>query len=137
MVEKLSEIESLTAYAYTIMRNKCSQWIKQKQKTEGLFVPTGSDRDDEEDYDIPSDQPTPLDRLVQDEGVNEAFGLMEEFFERKPKQWELIRLKFFDRLSHQEIAVQLGISVGMSKKNLHKAVTVLRKLCDKPIELYK
>jgi RNA polymerase sigma factor (sigma-70 family) len=131
MVEKLSEIKSLTGYAHGIMRNKCSQWIQQQQKTRGQIVSSESDEANEKANDIPSDQPTPLDRLVQDEGVNEAFGLMEEFFERKPKYWETIRLKFFDKLSHQEIALQLGISVGMSKKNLHKAVTALRKLCDK------
>ena len=49
LVERLSEIKkwkSLTAYAHGIMRNKCSQWIKEKQKTEERIVPDRSDKDD-------------------------------------------------------------------------------------------
>ncbi|MFQ6043892.1 MAG: RNA polymerase sigma factor [Candidatus Poribacteria bacterium] len=131
MVEKLSEIKSLTGYAHGIMRNKCSQWIKENQKMEERTVPPRPEGDDEPITDIQSDQSTPLERLVHDEDVDETFGLIEEFFGRKPKQWEIIGLKFFDKLPHKEIAAQLGISVGMSKKNLHKAVTALRKFCDK------
>jgi hypothetical protein len=95
MIEKLSEIESLTGYAHGIMRHKCSQRIQQKQKTKELIVPSKPDEANDDIDDIQSDQPTPLDRLVQDEGVNEAFGLMQEFFDRKPKHWEIIRLKLF------------------------------------------
>ena len=98
MVEKLSEIKSLTGYAHGIMRNKCSQWIQQQQKTRGQIISSESDEANEKANDIPSDQPTPLDRLVQDEGVNKAFGLMEEFFERKPKHWEAIRLNIWKRI---------------------------------------
>jgi RNA polymerase sigma factor (sigma-70 family) len=130
-VKKISDIKSLTAYAHTITRNKCSQWIKQKQKTEGLIVPTGSDRDDEEEYDIQSDQPAPDDRLVQDEVVDEVFSAIEAFFKHYPKHWEIIRLNMFDKLSHKEIAVQLGIREGASRRRLTKAVTELRTLCDK------
>ncbi|MFQ5753809.1 MAG: RNA polymerase sigma factor [bacterium] len=115
LVERLSEIErwkSLTAYAHGIMRNKCSQWIKRK-------APEYNG-----DY---NGQFEPNDQTVHDE----VFKVIKAFFKRKSMHWEIIRLKMFDKLSHADIAMQLGIREGASRARLHKAVTALRKLCDK------
>jgi len=128
---KLSNIrDSLIKYAHVIMRNRCAQWIKERTRMRALIVPPKSDNDSDDD-DIQANQPEPGDELVQDEVCAKVSSIIEDFFEREPKHWKFIRLKHIDKLSHKEIAVELGISVGMSKKKLHKAVTALRKLCDK------
>lgn len=130
LVERLAEIKkwkSLTAYAHGIMRHKCSKWLEDKRKTEGRIVAPGSKEDDEQKDEIQSDQPDPGDRVVYDE----VFNVIKAFFMRKSMHWEIIRLNLFDQLSHTEIAVELGIREGASRARLHKAVTALRKLCDK------
>jgi len=121
--KKLSDIRnSLIAYVHGIMRNKCNKWIKDQQ---GKLL--GFDRGDEGDDEIQSEQLDPSNQVVHDE----VFNVIKAFFKRKSIHWAIIRLNMFDKLSHTKIAVQLGISEGASRARLHKALTALRKLCDK------
>jgi len=117
LVQKLFDIKkSLTAFAHGIMQNKCRQWIRQKRKT--------SDREEDE---IQSSQPDPSTQTVYDE----VFKVIEGFFNHQLEHWEIIRSNMIYKLSHADIAVQLGISEGASRTRLHRAVTALRGLCDK------
>jgi RNA polymerase sigma factor (sigma-70 family) len=70
---------------------------------------------------LPQNDENPLDRISYDEIIRAIQNL-------SPGYRTVLNLFIIDGFSHEEIATQLGISVGTSKSNLFKARQQLQKL---------
>jgi RNA polymerase sigma-70 factor (ECF subfamily) len=108
---------SLSTWLYRIARNRR---IDLARRNKGEF-----------DADEPALQPagTPdLDRLVdqqrEEESVRSALSTL------PPEQLELVRLAFFDGLSHSEIAERRGLPLGTVKSRIRLAFTRLRRVLE-------
>ncbi|CAH0997367.1 ECF RNA polymerase sigma factor SigE [Emticicia aquatica] len=75
----------------------------------------------EEAYNVSSVDSSPLSQLNHEELI--------ELIQKLPSGYKMVfNLFVIDGFSHEEIGVQLGISVGTSKSNLSRAREALRKM---------
>ena len=74
---------------------------------------------------MPSPEPSPVEKLLQDE----TSARLRECLERLPdKHRQIILLRFFEDASLPDMAEVLGCSVGTVKSRLHHALEKLRKM---------
>lgn len=84
----------------------------QKKEMESLH------KNNSEAYYISDDGPTPEDRIIKEQNLAELLGHIKKL---KPKQQEIIHLRYFKELSYKEIAQQLSESMSSVKVNLLRA----------------
>ncbi|GIL30930.1 RNA polymerase sigma factor [Actinocatenispora comari] len=105
---------SLLTWLLAIARRKAVDQLRARQRHEravtvaASLMPPGADRADAADGII--------DRLV----------MAEEMRQLSPEQQRLLRLAFFDDLSHQQIAAQTGLPLGTVKSRLRRAMLRLK-----------
>lgn len=105
---------SLSTWLYRIARNRR---IDLARRDKGAFDP-----------DEPMLQPAPsadLERLIDDQQREEA--VRAALVHLPPEQLELVRLAFFDGLSHSEIAERTSLPLGTVKSRIRLAFTRLRR----------
>lgn len=74
------------------------------------------------EYPIPSNQPNPEEamiRMQRDEALKQIVDQMKEPYR------QIIRMRYYDDLSYEEIASKLGIPLGTVKVRLSRAKTLL------------
>ena len=106
---------SLATWLYRVARNR---------RIDGLRRDRSDELDDAEPALQPSAMPDPLALLAlqrRDEAVRTALGAL------PPEQLELVRLGFFEALSHSEIAARTGLPLGTVKSRLRLAFSRLRR----------
>ena len=70
------------------------------------------------EWEPPSKEPSPEEKLIQEEenqAVNKALERLD------PKDREILKMKYWENLSYEEIAKKLGITVDAVKSRLHRA----------------
>lgn len=105
---------SLSTWLYRIARNRR---IDLARRDKGEFDP-----------DEPMLQPAPmpdLDKLVDVQQREEAVRAALEHL--PPEQLELVKLAFFEGLSHSEVAARTGLPLGTVKSRIRLAFTRLRR----------
>ena len=86
-------------WLYTIARNTFIDYVRKRQ--EELPI-------DERFASPPSPTPTPEERFINLQQLT-------------PRYRELIRMRFFDEYSYEEIATKLGLPLGTVKTQIHRA----------------
>lgn len=107
----------LTTWLFVVARNRAIELGRQKSRRPEL-------RDDLEPV---GSAPDPSD-LVGD--ADAAQRLAEAVAQLPEDQLEVLRLGYFDGLSHAEIAAMIGIPLGTVKGRMRLALTRLRSLAD-------
>jgi RNA polymerase sigma-70 factor (ECF subfamily) len=106
---------SLGTYAGRVARYTCLEHFRRKRHETGLdadAVPSGSRWSQPEES---------LFRAEEHMRNLQAFASL-------PRECrELLRMVFIDGLSHKEIALKLGVSIGAIKTRIHRCRVVLRK----------
>ena len=111
---ELSGIENIRAWATTITRNKCLDFIKSKK---GDQLPW------EENLDKPTtDNPFDRTRLIDES--NWVKSLMEQL---PISQKDVFYLRHFEGNTYQEISDTLKIDMSSVKVNLHRARVFIKK----------
>lgn len=96
-------------WVYTIARNTFVDFIRRRQ--DDLPI-------DERFASPPSLAPTPEESVINLQQRSQ----IESYLERlSPRYRQLIRLRFFDELSYEEIAVKLVLPLGTVKTQIHRA----------------
>ena len=122
-IEGYTSKGSFEGWMRRIMVNTSIDAIRRRKAT-GLVL--GDDKsfehvvDDGEEYEVDDDEYTLTVKDVQ--------GAMSQL---TPMYRAVFNLYVFDSMTHQEIAIKLGINVGTSKSNLAKARRNLRKILTK------
>ena len=96
-------------WIYTIARNTFVDYVRRRQ--EGLPI--------DEHFAAPaSSAPTPEERFINLQQQTQ----IEHYLERlTPRYRQLIRMRFFDEYSYEEIAVKLSLPLGTVKTQIHRA----------------
>lgn len=96
-------------WVYTIARNTFVDFIRRRQ--DDLPI-------DERFASPPSLAPTPEESVINLQQRSQ----IESYLERlSPRYRQLIRLRFFDELSYEEIAAKLALPLGTVKTQIHRA----------------
>ena len=106
---------SVATWLYRIARNRRIDMLR-RDRSEPL--------DNEEAALVPSDEAAAddaLDLLQREDRVRAAMETL------PPEQLALIRLAFFENLSHSDIAEKLGLPLGTVKSRIRLAFTRLRR----------
>lgn len=120
--EKYSSTGSLEGWVSYVIKNTILDIIRKESKMK--YADSGEDSFDFERLDHPEDeQPMEFSKSMTD--VRKVMNQL------PPQYQKVFSLYYVDGLSHQEIAEELGISVGTSKSNLFKAKKKIQKLLGK------
>lgn len=96
-------------WLYTIARNTFIDYVRKRQ--EELPI-------DERFASPPSPMPTPEERFINLQQRTQLEHYLEQL---TPRYRELIRMRFFDEYSYEEIATKLGLPLGTVKTQIHRA----------------
>ena len=98
----------ISSWFFRIATNKANAWLRRVKRGE-----------------IPPPQPTvdPEQTALQRE---RAEALYEALHKLPPEQQAVIALARFESLSHQEVAIALGVRIGTVKSRLNRAIESLR-----------
>ena len=96
-------------WLYTIARNTFIDYVRKRQ--EELPI-------DERFVSPPSPTPPPEERFLNLQQRTQLEHYLEQL---TPRYRELIRMRFFDEYSYEEIATKLGLPLGTVKTQIHRA----------------
>ncbi|OIQ39129.1 MAG: RNA polymerase subunit sigma-70 [Bacteroidetes bacterium MedPE-SWsnd-G1] len=85
-------------------------------------------KENSEAYHISDDAPSPEDKIIIDQNLAELLGHIKKL---KPKQQEIINLRFFQELSYKEIAIKMNEPMSSVKVNLLRAKKLLSDIIHK------
>ncbi len=118
---KLSEIQSLEAWAMRITRNQCYDWVKTNRYTVLSEHESNTPNNDQTDYEL----------ILKDQSM-----WLEKVLQALPtKQREVYHLREVEELPYQDIAEVLALSLSEVKVYLHRARTKIRASIER-IEAY-
>lgn len=84
-----------------------------------------TDQEDQQAYNVPDTSPSAEDKLITEQNLSR---LLECIKELKPHYQEVIQLRYFQELSYQEIADQLGEPLSNVKIKLLRAKKLLAEI---------
>ena len=105
----------LTTWLFVVARNRAIDLVRQKTRRPEL----------REDLEPAGSAPDPADLAA---GADEAQRVAEAMAELPEEQLAVLRLAYFDGLSHAEIAELIGIPLGTVKGRMRLALERLRSL---------
>lgn len=111
------ERAKLTTWLFVVARNRAIELVRARARR---ATP-------EEEIDVPGSAPDAADVVS---AADTAQRLAEAMAELPEPQLEVLRLAFFDGLSHAEIAELIGIPLGTVKGRVRLALDRLRALAD-------
>lgn len=109
---------SAQAWIFAIARNRRIDLIRQRQ------VRTRTADNFAKEFDAHHEAPAQPDQHVEQSGIKAIVG--RSLKELPPQQLEVIRLSYFEGLSHREIAEKLGLPVGTVKSRIRLAFSRLK-----------
>lgn len=113
---------SFLSWLNVVARNHTLDHLrKQKQ----YFVRLGQDDDEHPSLEIADDKMSALDGIILKERNERLKGMVDSL---KPKYKKLVKLRYFDQLSYDEIAVELNLPLGTVKAQLHRARELLAQI---------
>ncbi|HRP01640.1 MAG TPA: RNA polymerase sigma factor [Candidatus Kapabacteria bacterium] len=118
-LRKFNRKSSIKTWLYKITVNKCKNELRKKKFISFITLGTSSNSEDDNYFDIASDEPKP-DNIIE---FNEVEKIFVSAYNKLPeKQRETFILRYFDDLSYEEISRISGTSIGGLKANYFQAV---------------
>ena len=98
-----------------------------RKKRSSLFIEI-TDEEDQQAYNVADNSPSAEDILIKEQNLS---SLLECIRQLKPQYQEVIQLRYFQELSYQEIADQLGDPLNNVKVKLLRAKKLLAEIITK------
>lgn len=109
----------------SIVRNRCLDLLRRRELDTVSLV---RDEEDDAEFDVPADSPTPAEMLIAGADALAVRDCVEQL-EGGPKQ--AIALAFFQGLSHGELAAHLRQPLGTVKSWIRRALERLKHCLDR------
>jgi len=110
-----SEVDNVTSYLLTTVRNVCLDYIR-KQDIRSRYVQASM-----QVADIMSNNPDRVD--VQEEKIKAIMQALEEL---TPRTQQIVRLCYVEHKKYREVATELNISESAVKKHIMQALSYMR-----------
>lgn len=117
---------TFSTWLFTIARNNCIDYLR-KHKLPTISIDQIMVNDDGEvsTFDIPSNDPSPDKLMIKKQRIKILRQIVNQL---KPKYRKLVRLRYFQELSYEEIAKLIDIPIGTVKAQLHRSREQLFKI---------
>ena len=120
---------AFSTWLFKIASNNCIDWIRKQKKKRMLSIdaPIGTDDGDEMHIELKGQGPDPADVAIR----NQKNELMREVVDKlKPRYRQLVKLRYYQEYSYEEIAQELDLPLGTVKAQLFRAREFLMNLLD-------
>ncbi len=109
---------AFSTWLFKIATNNCIDYLRKKSKSSSAVQGTGDELHSEMTSKVESEFPDPEEHIINKEKI----VLMREVVEQlKPHYRKLIKMRYFDELSYDEIVQELGLPLGTVKVQLFRA----------------
>ena len=115
-----------STWLFSIASNSGIDYIRrQHMEVVSLNNISVRNEDDQYEYPLPSDSPNPEEALI---GEQRTVLLREVVEQLKPRYRRIVKMRYFDELSYEEIAQQLHQPLGTVKIQLRRARMLLAEI---------
>jgi RNA polymerase sigma factor (sigma-70 family) len=111
---------AFSTWLFKIASNNCIDFIRREKKKKIVSLDNSFENEDGDrlSIDVRADALDPEESIIKDQKVK----MMREVVEKlKPRYRDLIKLRYFDELSYEEIAEELQLPLGTVKAQLFRA----------------
>ncbi len=109
---------AFSTWLFKIATNNCIDYLRKKKKKAGTVQKRENADQDEITVKLESQLPDPEEHIINKEKI----VLMRDVVEKlKPHYRKLIKMRYFDELSYDEIVQELGLPLGTVKVQLFRA----------------
>ncbi len=110
---------AFSTWLFKIATNNCIDFIRKKRKLL-LSIDRGFENEDGQDMslEVKSEGPDPEDVMMKKQKVLMMRDVVDKL---KPRYRRLVELRYYQELSYEEIAVELGLPLGTVKAQLFRA----------------
>lgn len=123
-LEQYSSEYAFSTWLFSIATNHTVDYLRKSKRTIVPYV-ENDDNTAETTYIIQDDRPGPEENLIKQQEYNKLNVLIDQL---KPFWQELIRLRYYNELSYEEISDKLNLPMGTVKSQLYRAKDSLAKL---------
>lgn len=125
-LEKFNPNFTFSTWLFRIATNNCIDFIRKKKlNTTSISSAYTSDNGDSVGIDLKDQNKNPQEEAIH----NQKIEIMRLIVKRLPPKYKsLVTLRYFDELSYDEIAKELGSPLGTVKAQLHRARELLHEL---------
>ncbi len=123
---------AFSTWLFKIATNNCIDFIRKKRlQTTSLDEPRENDKGDDLYFDFKAEGLNPEEKFIKNQRAVSVRGTIEKLDD---KYKFLIKLRYYEEYSYEEIAEELNIPLGTVKAQLFRAKELLCKLLEKNIE---
>jgi len=119
---------AFSTWLFKIASNNCIDFIRKKKKN--LYSIDNEQENEEGDQiaiDIKAGNPDPEEKVMKKQKVDRMREIVEQL---KPKYRQLVKLRYFEEYSYDEIADELDLPLGTVKAQLYRAREFLHNIMD-------
>lgn len=128
-IDRYDDRYAFSTWLFKIATNNCIDFIRKKRlETTSLDEPIGKDGDEDLTIDVKAEARNPEQNFIRHQRHVSVRGTIEKLDE---KYRMLIKLRYYDELSYEEISQQLNIPLGTVKAQLFRAKELLSKMLEK------
>lgn len=114
---------TFSTWLFRIATNNCIDFIRKKKlNTMSISNTYKDDNGDSVDIDIKDVNLNPQEETIKSEKIEIIQAIVTKL---PPKYQQLVKLRYFDELSYEEIAVEIDAPLGTVKAQLHRARELL------------
>lgn len=118
---------AFSTWLFKIASNASIDFLR-KKKNEGISFQIEYDNDSDEYtgpvINLKNEQPDPEENIIRKEKSEQLRDLVSKL---KPRYQSLVQMRYFEELSHEEIAQKTGLPIGTIKAQLFRAREILFK----------
>jgi RNA polymerase sigma-70 factor (ECF subfamily) len=109
---------AFSTWLFKIATNNCIDFLRKKKKLSSAIQGDSETLHSEMTTNVESDFPDPEAHVINKEKIVLMHNVVEKL---KPHYRKLIKMRYFDELSYEEIVQQLGLPLGTVKVQLFRA----------------
>jgi RNA polymerase sigma-70 factor (ECF subfamily) len=115
---------AFSTWLFKIASNNAIDFLRNKKKNTALSLDTKMENDEGQEFskNIKSQTLDPEEHIIKKQRVEMLRDVVERL---KPHYKELVKMRYFDEMSYEEIAVKMELPVGTVKAQLFRARDLL------------
>ncbi|MFV0519547.1 MAG: RNA polymerase sigma factor [Lachnospirales bacterium] len=131
-LDTFNEGQSFKAWISTVTTNSCIDELRKRKNKSTISIDKTIDGEDNEFmFELPSNEITPIDQLVNKERRS---IILESICELKKSNKQLIILRDINDLSYEEIALHLDMNIGTVKSKISRSRLKLKNIIMEKME---
>jgi RNA polymerase sigma factor (sigma-70 family) len=119
-LEQYTPTYAFSTWLFKIATNNAIDFLRNKKKNSALSLDTKMENDEGQEFskNIKASTLDPEETIIKKQKIEQLNVVVEKL---KPRYKELVKMRYYEELSYEEIAVKLDLPVGTVKAQLFRA----------------